>query len=51
MKYKVVGHRKLEEFEAEVNFLLYQGWTLQGGVSITFTPGGERIFVQALIKE
>ena len=51
MKYKVVEHWELGEFESQVNLLLYQGWTLQGGVSITIGPSGERILAQALIKE
>ena len=51
MKYKVVEHWDLEEFESIINLLLYQGWALQGGVSIAFSPGGEQSFTQALIKE
>jgi hypothetical protein len=51
MKYKIVTHWRFEEVESQILLLLCAGWTLQGGVSVAISPGGEVIFAQALIKE
>ncbi len=53
MEYKIVTATSESLFEEQVTALLQQGWTLQGGMSITFNHGrgnSDLYFAQALIK-
>lgn len=50
MKYTIVSHWKREQFQAEVERHLRQGWTLQGGVATTDTSVNAS-FHQAMVKE
>ena len=52
MKYMIVNEWRQEVFEGKVQDLLDEGWTLQGGVSITANANtGEIYIAQALVKE
>lgn len=52
MKYIVVNEWRQEVFESKVQDLLDEGWTLQGGVSITANANtGEIYIAQALVRE
>jgi hypothetical protein len=52
MEYKVVWETSITGLTMKVNKLLGEGWTLQGGVSISVsTPTSGSMFAQAMIKE
>jgi hypothetical protein len=49
--YKVIETTSKESLETQVNYLLSQGWVLQGGVYITQTLTATiRVYSQALLK-
>lgn len=50
MHYKVISENNSRDFTTNVNTALEEGYTLQGGVSIS-TDGKWRYYAQALIKE
>lgn len=51
MQYTIVEEFRKATFESEVAYLLKQGWTLQGGVSIALNPQtNNTYYAQALIK-
>ena len=39
------------ELAIKVNSMLQRGWELQGGVSMTTSPGGSQYFAQAMIQK
>jgi hypothetical protein len=50
MKYVIAESSSPEELEKQVNSYLAQGWSLQGGVSITNIGDGRNFrFAQALV--
>ena len=51
MKYTVLTHWKLAEFEKLVEAYLKEGWVLQGGVALTTSLGNEQTFAQEMIKQ
>jgi hypothetical protein len=51
MQYIILQDTRSETLAAEVTAKLAEGWTLQGGVSVGFAPGGWTIFAQAMVKE
>lgn len=52
MKYMIVTEWRQAAFETAVQKFLNEGWTLQGGVSISVNSNtGEIYTAQALVKE
>ena len=52
MKYMIVNEWRQDVFEGKVQDLLDEGWTLQGGASVSVNgQSNEMHFVQALVKE
>lgn len=49
MKYTVIRTKKLEELIEEVNLLIKDGWTPQGGICES-TSQGEVDYYQAMVK-
>lgn len=49
--YKIVKDWDKDAFENKVKELLIRGWTCQGGVSMTISTNGERVYAQAMIYE
>ena len=51
MQYAVVEEFRKKQFELEVGYMLAEGWTLQGGVSIAVNPQtNTTYFAQAFVK-
>ena len=51
MKYKIVSSVYWYDLEVAVNKAIEDGWTLQGGVSVTGAFHGTIFYTQAMIKE
>ena len=52
MQYVIVEEFRKATFESECRYMLEQGWTLQGGVSIALNPQtNNTYYAQAFIKE
>ena len=51
MKYKIVSSVYWYDLEVAVNKAIEDGWTLQGGVSVTWQFKGNIFYTQAMIKE
>ncbi|MEP0987893.1 DUF1737 domain-containing protein [Ekhidna sp.] len=47
--YMIATGKNVKELTDEVQFRIDEGWTLQGGISITLATSP--VFAQALIKE
>lgn len=50
MKYEVITHWELVQFEKMVTERLLAGWTLVGGMAVSKEHGSES-FYQAMVKE
>jgi len=50
MLYKIVRHQRLSDFEEAVEWLLNDGWYLQGGVSIGGRDSNWYFYAQAMTK-
>lgn len=50
MKYKIVEESSKDYLEIEINKLLREGYTLQGGICISYSQGNHKIYSQALVK-
>ncbi len=53
MKYKIVEENTIEDLEKEVEKLIKDGWTLQGGVAtdnIIIEETGAAFYTQAMVK-
>lgn len=48
-QYMIATGKNVKELTEEVQFRMNEGWTLQGGISITLAASP--LFAQALIKE
>jgi hypothetical protein len=49
MQYKIVSANDSSKLEMLVNAYLFEGWTLQGGVSVARDQGSYS-YVQAMVK-
>lgn len=50
MQYIILESWSAAGLEANVTLHLREGWSLQGGVSIAYSPGGSLMYAQAMIK-
>jgi hypothetical protein len=52
MEYRIAEADSRKELQEKVNRLLAEGWDLQGGVCVSFSPqSGKWWFYQALVRE
>ena len=49
--YKIVKDWDINAFENKVIKLMVDGWKCQGGVSMTISTNGERVYAQAMTYE
>lgn len=50
MEYRLVEDTNKEQFLGFIDYLIDQGWELQGGISITLTESNQRLYAQAMKK-
>lgn len=51
MEYMIIREVTVERLSTAVNRYLNQGWSPQGGLACMCTPGMEKTYLQAMIRE